>query len=176
MPSGSLVRVRDGDVITIRFHNPSNEPIDVSVIYIDATYGISTEFPKAGDDNRVEPDAVFDGAVRFANQKGIEISDSTVGLEHILVLAEPASKASKKDYRYLAQGGIGPAPSVRAAGGSDLGEFLNEALWPWDTGGGARRSRAAGVGDGVARMLSFEVVKSMAADRTIPKMLGSTGR
>jgi hypothetical protein len=160
MPSGALPRVRDGDVITIRLRNPSNEPIDASVIYIDATYGISAEFPKAGDDNRVEPGAVFDSAARFANQKGIEISDLTAGIEHILVLAEPASKVSKKDYRYLAQEGIGPAPGVRAAGGSELGEFLNQALWPSDTVGGARRSHAAGVGDGVARMLSFEVVKS----------------
>jgi tetratricopeptide (TPR) repeat protein len=139
----------------------SNQPIDMSVIYVDATYGISAEFPKAGDDNRVEPGAVLDGATRFANQKGIEISDSTAGLEHILILAEPASKVTKRDYSYLAQEGIVPVPGVRA-GESELEEFLNQALWPFDTAGGARRTRAAGVGNGVARMLSFEVVRSEA--------------
>jgi hypothetical protein len=162
MPSGTLARLQDGDVITIRLRNDSNQPIDVSVIYVDATYGISAEFPKAGDDNRVEPGAVFDGATRFANQKGIGISDSSAGLEHILILAEPASKGTKQDYSYLAQEGIVPEQGVRAGGSSELEAFLNQALWPSDTAGGARRARAAGVGNGVARMLSFEVVQSEA--------------
>jgi hypothetical protein len=143
----------------------SNQLIDMSVIYVDATYGISAEFPKAGDDNRVEPGAVFDAATRFANQKGIEInpdpSDATAGLEHILILAEPASKVTKRDYSYLAQEGIVPVPGVRA-GESELEEFLNQALWPSDTAGSARRTRAAGIGNGMARMLSFAVVRSEA--------------
>lgn len=163
MPSGVLASFRDGDVITIRFRNPSSQPIDVGILYVDAMYGISAEFPKPGNDNRVGPGEEFDSRARFFNQKGIEInpdaSDATAGLEHILILAEPASSMTKKDYSYLAQEGFA-AHRMRGGASSDFEEFLNQALWPSGTAGGARRGREAGVGNGMARMLSFEVVKS----------------
>lgn len=156
--AGGRLRLRDGDVIDLRFRNTSNQPIDVTLIGVDARHGIDVLFPS--DDksrNRVGPGESFVASQRFDNRKGIVIHDDTRGVEHLLLLAEPANATFRKDYAFLAQEGVGIAADERGSAESEFSMFLRQAL---ASANGAKNTRAheAGIGQGIARVLSFEVV------------------
>ena len=40
--------IRDGDEITVRVTNPTLAPVDVTILYVDAFYGITAMYPDAG--------------------------------------------------------------------------------------------------------------------------------
>ena len=124
--------------------------------YIDSQYGISHEFPKPGNvESRMPPGDTFDWQRAF-NNKGILISDSTIGIEHIVLLIESASAMQPQDYSTLIQTGVrgGSQRSVESVG---LMSFLEDAMAGSDQ---TRRGPPSGPGDATARVLSLEVVPS----------------
>ncbi len=155
-PGFQRVVLANDDLITLRFKNTSEKNVDVNVFYVDSQYGISHEFPKQGMvENRVPPGGSFDSQGAFLN-KGIRISDSTVGIEHIVVLIESASDMQPRhDYSTLIQTGVQSASLRSEAAG--LLSFLEDAMADSNQ---TRRGPRSGPGNATARVLSLEVAPS----------------
>jgi len=99
----------DGDQVTVDLSNPRFEPVDVTVLYIDAAYGVKTLYPYAADESaRLEPK----GRQRF----NIQIADEPSGVERLLVLtAQVTPQSPIVSFSSLAQPGL---PSVERDGTS----------------------------------------------------------
>lgn len=89
--------LRAGDRLAITLRNNGMVPVDTTLFYVDARYGINVLFPNtAGASNRLEPGASYD--------MEIDINDDTVGLERILAIAVEAQKGQERaDFSFLAQ-------------------------------------------------------------------------
>lgn len=157
---GSIPQFRDGDLINFRLRNRSDSPIHINVLYLSSDGEVSLSYPGSDrSSNTIEPGETFDSTTAIRNG-GIRIKDSTVGIEHLLILAEPAAfPGTKKDYAYLAQKGIAGTREAHVRGQDDaFGNFLWDAFWGTDASNRSTRGEVMGSGDGIVRLMSFEVV------------------
>lgn len=125
--------LQPGELIGCRLENLGEDPVDVTLFFVDSGYGITALFPRPGvqTDNRLYPgDKPF---VAFRAR----VQADTVGLEHLVMIAVPGS-GDPVDFCVLEQ------PTLpRTRGGSDraldspLGELLQRALYGQQTRGGA---------------------------------------
>lgn len=116
--------LRKNDVVGFEITNNSKEPIDVTLLFIDSTYGISSYFPRTGtlNDNRIPPG-------KTVNTARSRVTSATA-MEHMLLIAVK-SKARPIDFSCLEQ------PSIEYAqtrGGisaleSPLGNLFKNALY-----------------------------------------------
>lgn len=86
----------EGDRVTLSLRNPGRTAIDLTVLYLDASYGINALFPLHGASNRIEAGG--------AETLPIEINVQTVGIERMLLIAVEARTASERhDFSFLQQ-------------------------------------------------------------------------
>ncbi len=91
-------RLRPGERVKLRIQNDSGRIYDVTVLVIDAHYGMDPMFPSRGTTSRLS----------HADRKEvvvgpIPVNDSTLGVEHLLVLAVPRSEQDPViDFSWLA--------------------------------------------------------------------------
>lgn len=123
-------RVASGEQVGFTITNRTGDFVDVTILYVDSRFGITSIFPGRGENNRIEP-----GAILRAGAGGldpIEIDDSTTGIEHLLIIATASSARGERfDYSYLAQPRLA---ATRAAGARDgvaspLEEMLQDAAF-----------------------------------------------
>jgi hypothetical protein len=126
----------DADRIQIRIHNPNPFPVDVTLLYLDSSFGVTCIYPslRSGELNRLEPRTTV-GPLRM------EMSGDTVGHEFLLVIAVKA-KGEPLDFAALEQPSLERALDVvRKRGGrtfrSPLGSLLERAAF----GTGTRAAR-----------------------------------
>ncbi len=117
---GSL---NDCDVVTFTLRNNSASAQDVTVLYVDAAFGISTLWPKAGQSNRIpvaeQANARFRIVTRDATGRPVP-----TGEERILVLAAPVN-ANQPDRTVFAV-----QPQAGKTRGAPAGDWLSAALNP----------------------------------------------
>ena len=114
--------VRDGDTILVKVTNPLNQPLDLTVLYIDATYGITAMYPEAerGESPRLEPHAAI----------GIPLTMNAnpSGFERMMLIGIPvAPQAPATSFVSLAQQGI--AQTAKRGGGEGLSTLFEEAAF-----------------------------------------------
>lgn len=115
-----------GDVLAVEAENLGRFPVDVTVLAIDANYGVQALFPApAHPANRLQPGSPFrplgDGA---------ELGDDAFGIERLVVLATRQEGASggASDFTYLADDAAA-RPATRGVGAvTSDGDMLDRAL------------------------------------------------
>jgi len=127
------VDLYEGEIIGFRLSNPRREPIDLTLLFIDGNFGITTMFPtEAGTDNRLNShESVMTPRFR--------VTSDTVGPECVLAIAVRGKvQAERADFSFLEQPTIehargiganrGPA-SVRRDFESPLGRLLQKGRY-----------------------------------------------
>ncbi len=120
--------LRPGDRIAIGLRNSGLTPVDVTMLYVDARYGINALFPDGpGASNRLEPNA--------SHEFEIEITNDTVGLERMLTIAVDATKGRERaDFSFLAQSPLARTRSMDAqADNDDVMAFMDAAFSSYRT-------------------------------------------
>lgn len=133
------VSLHKGDLVAFRVTNDRPFSIDLTLLFVDAAFGISSYFPEPGTaDNRLRPKQTL-------LTLSAEITDETIGLEHMVAIAVKAEpQRLPVDFSYLAQPAL---ERTRAADGpaiaSPLGQLLNFAMYGEGQTRGLARKRPA---------------------------------
>lgn len=69
-----------GDLLIFKIINTGHLPADITILYVDSSYGISSLFPQQGELNRLQPGEAF-------LIPPVRITTDTTGLEHMIALA-----------------------------------------------------------------------------------------
>lgn len=127
--------LRPGDRLAVAMRNNGFTPVDVTMLYLDARYGINTLFPDgAGASNRLEPNA--------SHAFEIEITDETLGMERLLTIAVDASRGQERaDFSFLAQPSLAQTRGTAAGVGDAAAN--DDVLAFMDAGFASYRTRAA---------------------------------
>lgn len=133
--------IHDGDKIKVSVTNPLAQPVDLTILYVDAYYGITAMYPDAdqGDLPRIEPRA----RIEFE----ITANANPSGFERMLVIAIPVTPQSPQtSFVGLAQPGIAQTAKRGGSSGGLLDMFEEAAFGSSPTGAtrGAPR-RASGL-------------------------------
>jgi hypothetical protein len=116
------ITLHAGEWIGLRVSNKSKEPIDINLLVIDGSYGISAIYPKGRDVlNRIRPGNKIQVRTRMTGD--------TPGLEHLVVIAvKPRQLDQYANFTFLAQPSI---ERVRGFGSLDspLGRLLQTAVY-----------------------------------------------
>jgi hypothetical protein len=140
--------IRDGDEINVRVSNPSTQPVDVTILYVDAYYGITAMYPDAdqGDLPRIEPRSQSTpggGRIEFPLTANAQPS----GFERMIVIGVPVQPQSPStSFVGLAQQGI--AVTAKRGGGGGLVDLFEEAAF--GVGGQGTTRGAPGRAGGIA--------------------------
>jgi hypothetical protein len=136
-----MPQLKAGDEVALALHNAGRMAIDVTVLFIDSAYGITSFFPVQGQLNRLEPGA--------RETVSFTINADTVGVERVvLIAAEATPGAVHADYSYLEQARL-PARATRSGAARALDEMLNAAAY------GTMRGADRPVPKGYVGMSSF---------------------
>jgi hypothetical protein len=110
---GSVPTLHKGDRISVSLSNNGLKSVDVTMLYVDARYGINVLFPGgAGASNRLESRAKVDF--------DIEVTDDTQGMERILAIAVEAAKTQERaDFSFLAQSPLDASRDIKKRGAID---------------------------------------------------------
>jgi hypothetical protein len=85
----------DGQQLVVEMKNGSQNSLDVTVLYVDSSYGISCLYPRIGEYNRLAP-----GDANRIDE--MTVNAETTGIENMVVIAARAD-GQPKDYRFLEQ-------------------------------------------------------------------------
>lgn len=124
IPNTSVPTIEAGELIGFHITNKSaTKKVDVTLLYVDANYGISALFPDDSEvGNRMAPGEKF-GPPAIPRQR---ISSDTTGLEHLVLVAVEA-KGPPLDFTWLAQAGVSP-PTDRAPFTGGIDKVLDFAV------------------------------------------------
>lgn len=96
LPYRSIRTFNPGDELQLSVTNTGTHPLDITILFVDSRYGIHPLYPRGGRLNRRSP-------TEAATIEG-RITDSTTGLERIIVIAARAPPGiAVSDFTYLAQ-------------------------------------------------------------------------
>lgn len=148
LPRGSQTRrpitpervpvLRAGDTVIVGLANQGPKALDVTLLYADARYGISVQYPlQAGEVNRLEP-----GSKIEIDDIGIQDTDGVVGIERLLAISVEAEKHGERaDFSFLAQPTLKDV-GLRTRGGPQSDEvqaFLDAGFADYATRGAPAR-------------------------------------
>lgn len=140
-----------GDQVAFRLRNTGRSPADVTLLFIDARYGIEPLFPQRDReaDSRLKPGATIVTS-RF------DVKADTTGWEQVVALAVEAATL-RADFRVLAQPTLEATRSAGSRGGpaGGLQRLLDQAMYGV---GGTRSLGASEVGRHAVRMLAWKTV------------------
>jgi hypothetical protein len=151
--SKGKVTLKPGELLGFNIANRGRRPVDVTLLFVNSGFGIKAWYPKDGDFNRLGADEkIGPPDINFAR-----ISTTTIGLEHMVLLAV-AAKDAPLDFTWLAQPTLQAArdlPGVRGeAFDSPLGQLLESAAF---APGNARDAEAVEIRQSCIRTLSWKV-------------------
>lgn len=106
--------LQDRDQLSIRIDNRHTQAVDVTILFIDSQYGITSIFPQSGESNRV----VANGQLVPGK---VEVNVDTVGRESLLVIVSEAEPgAAPADFSFLQQARLAVTRGAGTAGAGDL--------------------------------------------------------
>ncbi|HVG08596.1 MAG TPA: caspase family protein [Thermoanaerobaculia bacterium] len=119
--NGRILRL--GDRVAFRIANPYLHPVDVTLLFIDSTYGIEPFYPRAGEYNRLGPgDSSLTEVFR--------VERKAAGPEQVVAIAVRSGNGQPVDFSYLAQPALDPARTRESNGSvSALAQLLESALF-----------------------------------------------
>ncbi|MFO0870251.1 MAG: caspase family protein [Pirellulales bacterium] len=135
---GTRTKVHDGDRLGLRITNPQAYAVDVTLLYIDASFGIAPLFPQSNEINRLGPQESI-GPLK------VRVAAPAAGLESLLAIAVRAGQGRPVDFVSLAQ------PSLELAEGVER----TRSVSPPSRGLGALL-RSAAFGQGRLRAVARE--------------------
>ena len=134
--AGSGRKLRNGEMVAFKITNPCSYPIDVTLLFIDSQYGITSLFPEPGtiDDNRILPE----GALVTPR---VEVVADTLGPEQVVAIAI-RSGVERQDFTCLEQESLG-----QTRGGTlmktPLGNLLRSAVYGDSAKRGLKRAEVS---------------------------------
>jgi hypothetical protein len=140
----------DGEQVALQVTNSGSGSIDFSVLFIDSTFGITPLFPPPGivADNRLQPGQSY-------SVGPMEVESSTLGLEHLLVIATRA-EGQPPDFSWLAQSSVEVAKrGLENDARESLGGLLHSMLFSKRNVRGMRLADAEGT---CLRAVSWQTV------------------
>lgn len=109
MTAEQVPAMRPGDKVRVGLRNKGSVALDVTMLYLDARFGVGVLYPAPGASNRLEPGA----EVRDFD---VDINDATTGIERMMVVAvEAAGLEERADFSFLAQPPLAQAAAREAA-------------------------------------------------------------
>jgi hypothetical protein len=134
LASSALPELRQCDEVDIQIRNVSDAPIDVTVLYIDSAYGVTSLYPKDVDEgNRIVPNGVkrLPIEIRTLDAKN---RTTTTGTERAIFLAVRARTGyPMQSFRFLEQPSLPVAKSDalqrRGLEAGSLTELLEQAVY-----------------------------------------------
>ena len=142
--------IHDGDKIKVSVTNPLAQPVDLTILYVDAFYGITAMYPDAeqGDLPRIEPR----GRIEFE----ITANADPSGFERMLVIGIPVTPQSPQtSFAGLAQPGIAQTAKRGGSSGGLLDMFEEAAFGSGTTGATRGAPRRAGGLSGSAEITTY---------------------
>jgi hypothetical protein len=128
-----VVDLHGGDTLAVTLNNKGQIARDVTVLYVDARFGIQVMFPRGGESNRLEANAV--------QSLDLEIDDSLAGVERLLVISVDAEKFGERaDFSFLEQTSLAQAEVDKAR--TRGGEVQDDVLAFMDAGYADYQTRA----------------------------------
>ena len=129
---------QEGDNLRLEINNSSRAPIDLTILFVDSSFGITTLFPTRGRTNRISAGSRIDNI-------GGRITKETLGLEGMIVIASKAETGTAAaDFSFLAQKKLARRKNVRSMMGSSQqgpsSKASLEALFAQAAFGGATRN------------------------------------
>lgn len=143
----SVPALAPGDLVSVKLENQGTRPVDVTLLYADARFGIGAMFPDraAGEVNRLEP-----GAVKAIEDITISDADGVFGIERLLVISVQAQPhAERADFSFLAQPALKDAERSATRGGplpDDLQAFMDAGFADYRTRGTPARMPSSQTG------------------------------
>ncbi len=100
--------LHEGDRIRLEIVNGSRASVDLTILFVDSSFGITTLFPTRGRTNRIAAGSRIDNV-------GGKITGDTVGLEGMIVIASKAGSGTPvADFSFLAQKKLSRRKAVRS--------------------------------------------------------------
>jgi hypothetical protein len=128
--------LQDRDQISIRIDNRHTQAVDVTILFIDSQYGITSIFPQSGESNRV----VANGQLVPGK---VEVNVDTVGRESLLVIVSEAEPgAAPADFSFLQGARLPVTRGAGSAGVGDLQGIMENLGFTPERTRGARVSKA----------------------------------
>lgn len=147
--------VQTGEIVGFRVRNTGREPIDVTLLFIDGSYGISAFFPQPG----FGADARLEAGKEFLSRKAK--ATPSASMEHMLVIAVRSEPQRVPiDFTCLCQPSIEKAEATRGASqGLDtpLGRLFQKAVF---ARGGTRGLDSTSVDTHTIRLISWNVLNA----------------
>ena len=108
LDQSSRLPLHEGDaLIRLDITNGSRAPVDLTILFVDSRFGITTLFPTRGRTNRIAAGSHIDNI-------GGKITRDTVGLEGMIVIASKAASGTPvADFSFLAQKKLSRRKNVR---------------------------------------------------------------
>lgn len=121
-----------GDKLQLELENAGYKPLDVTVLSIDANYGVYLLYPQSANElNRIQPRDTL--TIPGAGQEAIEMDGKTSGPESIFVVAVEAEKGEAAvNLGYLEQPSLPATRGVRSADeqhAADVEDLFNSAAY-----------------------------------------------
>ena len=137
-----------GDLLALKVSNPGKIPVDITVLFVSAKYGIECLFPSAkGQINRLNPGDTVTIPDPAEKSPFFTVNTKTIGKEQLVVLAVKGTNKQPVDFSILKQ------PDLEAAKGRPLTKPLGEKALASPM---ANLLRAGAFGDTKLRGLSRE--------------------
>ena len=135
------ITFQPGEILACRLKNKGTAPVDATLLFVDAGFGIKAVFPRRGapTENRIFPG---ESVLAFR----AKVTAKTVGLEHLVLIAVPG-KGTTVEFGALEQPALELSRGDQAAGrglDSPLGRLLQASLY----GSGASRGDVRPMPDG----------------------------
>jgi len=152
--------VRAGTRIAIRIENRERTPVDVTLLWVDSHWGITSVFPLS---RTTEWNRLPAGGSKTIGPA--EVGDETLGLEHLVLLAVRAQQLQDRhDFSYLEQRPLeaailDPQPASTTLTRKALRGGLEELLATAWQQGGTRGPKSRQSKDYTIRLLSLQVVR-----------------
>ncbi len=148
------IQFHKDDLFGCRLTNCGDEPVDATLLFVDAGYGIETQFPLKGAIQK----RIYSTDPPFLAYRGI-VDETTTGMEHMVLIAVPGV-GQPIDFRMLDQPTLpirrGNDPAARALD-SPLGQLLKNAMYGQ---GGRRGGDSRELGDHQIEVISWRVMPS----------------
>ena len=130
--ANTVPHLYDGDFLKLSVKNQSNSAADVTILFVDNHYGITTMYPaEAGEVNRIE--------ARGKDSLEFEIFADSTGVERLVVIAvEAQPNTMMQNFSFLAQPSL---PHTRSYKNPNLYDLFMDAGFGTQRGIGKKRSR-----------------------------------
>ena len=139
-----------GEWAAFRMTNTGTVPLDVTLLFLDSSYGIESLYPLKDQeiDNRIQP-------TKQATTMRFEVTAVTLGVEHVVAIGVPA-QGPRMSFAMLRQPSL---ETVKTRGGprSPLEELIDSDLYGIGTRGGGSLDLSGGQRHTV-RMLSWRTI------------------